>query len=1099
MTTEWAGGSFVSICLLLGVFLIMEGSLFPLRAAKNRSSENEQRAVTPQTLKDVFGYIERNSNLVIMYSKGVLSELDKKVGIDVNGKKAEEILRELSAVTHLEYKINDRQVMVMKKVPAVQQQNEEIKITGQVVDENGQSIPGANVTLKSNPGVGTVSDIDGHFTLNVLKGATLVVSFIGYTTKEYVVNAPEYLTLKLVPDAQALDEVVVVGYGVQKKESLTGAMATLSESELKDVTTPTIENMLNGKVSGVYVAPGSGQPGSSGAVQIRGRATLSGSTSPLWVIDGVIVGEDPGVLNPSDIENMTILKDAASTAIYGSQGANGVIIVTTKVGKVEKMTVNVSAKSGISNLTKGNMEMMNGAELYDYYASFSNARDIAFTRWNPELRDSDFSWWNLASHTGFTQDYNISLSGGNEKINSYFSIGYYDEKGSVKGFDYERYSFRYRTNYTPFKWLTIKPNLSGAMKNEFDAQYDVTSMYTMFPWDSPYDKKGNLVPDKYSGWVDASDLNYLNSLANGDHTDYKTYEFTGNFDFNVQLTGWLTFTSVNSYRYTGYYYSRYTDPKTESASGVQGRISEYQSNSVRRYTNQYLSFNKMFGKHSVQALLAYEFLDTAGKEMKAIGTGIISGIPVLDAASVPEKVGGSLTEWAKQSCFMKANYSYENKYLAEASIRRDGASNFGDNNKYGNFFSVSAGWNINREKWFKADWVDVLKLRASYGSVGNIPYAKYPQYDLYSVSANYNGSPALLISQIGNKNFTWETTYTGGFGMDANLFRNRLRVVFDYYNKYTKNVLYSVPVSGLTGVTSHWRNVGEMSNKGMELTVGGDIVRTKDWLWSIDLNMGCNVNTVEKLYGDDPDMRIIGGGGNDTHIAGSAEKVLKAGYGSDRYYLREWAGVDPENGAPLWYKNEKSGSRETTSNYSEAKQVITESASPKIFGGFNASVHWKDLDFSASFGYSIGGKLYNYSRQEYDADGAYTDRNQMKLQKGWSRWRKAGNIATHPVAVYGNKSKSNSPSTRYMEDGDYLKLRSLTVGYNLKLPQYCIQNLRLYFTAENVFTVTDFSGVDPEIPASYDETTGTYKNIGTAGPAIYPSVRKFMFGLNLTF
>ena len=894
-----------------------------------------------------------------------------------------------------------------------------------------------------------------------------------------------------------MDEVVVVGYGVQKKESLTGAMSTLKENRLKDVTTPTVENMLNGKVSGVYVAPGSGQPGSNGAVQIRGRATLSGSTSPLWVIDGVIVGEDPGVLNPSDIENMTILKDAASTAIYGSQGANGVIIVTTKMGKSEKMKINASVKLGVSTMTNGKMEVMNGAELYDYYASFPNQEDIKFSRWNPELRNANFDWGELASQAGFTQDYNISLSGGNEKMSSYFSLGYYSEEGTVKGYKYDRYSFRYRSNYKPFSWLTIKPNISGSMKNTDDSQYDYTAKYTMFPWDSPYDEDGNLVPDRYSGWVDSSDLNYLNSISYGNHTARKTYEFSGNFDFDIKITDWLTFTSVNNYRWTGYFQSTYTDPRTDSASGVQGRVEEEQTNNIQRYTNQYLTFNKMFGKHSVQALLAYEFMDTSAKVINAKGTGIVSGFEVLDATATPEEVGGNLTEWAKQSVFAKANYTYDNRYLAEVSLRRDGASNFGDDKKYGNFFSISAGWNINREKWFKADWVDVLKLRASYGSVGNIPYSKYPQYGLYSVSSNYNGIPAILISQVGNKDLTWEQTYTAGVGIDANFFNNRLRFVFDYYNKYTSNILYQVPVSGLTGITSRWQNVGEMRNSGIEITIGGDIIRTKDWLWSLDLNMGYNKNKLEKLYGDDPNMMIIGGGGNDTGIAGAAEKVLKVGYSTDRYYLREWAGVDPKNGAPLWYKNDGSG--ETTSNYSEAKQVMTEATSPKLFGGFNTSLTWKNIDLNASFGFSLGGKIYNYSRQEYDSDGAYTDRNQMKLIDGWSRWEKEGDIATHPAASYGNKSNSNKASTRYLEDGDYLKLRSLSIGYNLDLSKYYIQNMRIYFTAENVFTLTGFSGIDPEIPAYYDETTGTYKSIGTAGANLYPSTRKFMFGINLTF
>lgn len=977
---------------------------------------------------------------------------------------------------------------------AVQQQDQKLK--GQVIDATtGEPVIGVNVLVKGTTN-GTITDIDGKYELNAPAGAILQISFIGYKTVEIAATTSEQ-TIKLHEDTETLDEVVVVGYGVQKKESLTGAMSTLKENRLKDVTTPTVENMLNGKVSGVYVAPGSGQPGSNGAVQIRGRATLSGSTSPLWVIDGVIVGEDPGVLNPSDIENMTILKDAASTAIYGSQGANGVIIVTTKMGKSEKMKINASVKLGVSTMTNGKMEVMNGAELYDYYASFPNQEDIKFSRWNPELRNANFDWGELASQAGFTQDYNISLSGGNEKMSSYFSLGYYSEEGTVKGYKYDRYSFRYRSNYKPFSWLTIKPNISGSMKNTDDSQYDYTAKYTMFPWDSPYDEDGNLVPDRYSGWVDSSDLNYLNSISYGNHTARKTYEFSGNFDFDIKITDWLTFTSVNNYRWTGYFQATYTDPRTDSASGVQGRVEEEQTNNIQRYTNQYLTFNKMFGKHSVQALLAYEFMDTSAKVINAKGTGIVSGFEVLDATATPEEVGGNLTEWAKQSVFAKANYTYDNRYLAEVSLRRDGASNFGDGKKYGNFFSISAGWNINREKWFKADWVDVLKLRASYGSVGNIPYSKYPQYGLYSVSSNYNGIPAILISQVGNKDLTWEQTYTAGVGIDANFFNNRLRFVFDYYNKYTSNILYQVPVSGLTGITSRWQNVGEMRNSGIEITIGGDIIRTKDWLWSLDLNMGYNKNKLEKLYGDDPNMMIIGGGGNDTSIAGAAEKVLKVGYSTDRYYLREWAGVDPKNGAPLWYKNDGSG--ETTSNYSEAKQVMTEATSPKLFGGFNTSLTWKNIDLNASFGFSLGGKIYNYSRQEYDSDGAYTDRNQMKLIDGWSRWEKEGDIATHPAASYGNKSNSNKASTRYLEDGDYLKLRSLSIGYNLDLSKYYIQNMRIYFTAENVFTLTGFSGIDPEVPAYYDETTGTYKSIGTAGANLYPSTRKFMFGINLTF
>lgn len=975
------------------------------------------------------------------------------------------------------------------EISASVQQNR--KITGKVIDQTNEPVIGANVLVKGTTN-GTITDMDGKFTLEVTQGAVLQISYIGFHTIEIAAKAD--LTIQLKEDSESLDEVVVVGYTSQRRESLTGSLQTVKENKLKDVTTANVENMLNGKVSGVFVAPGSGQPGASGAVVVRGKSSVNGSNKPLWVIDGVIVGDDTGQLNPADIETMTILKDAASTAIYGSQGANGVILVTTKNGKTGKMTINASAKVGISTLNNGKLEMMDGAELYDYYKSFQNADQINFPRWNADLRNSNFDWWDLATQSGLTQEYNISLSGGGEKINSYFSLGYYDEEGAVKGYDLQRYNFRYRTNYKPFKWLTIKPSISGAMRTVTDAQYSVTAMYSMFPWDSPYDENGNLVPDRYQGWVNSQSTNYLNDLAYGNHTDYKTYEFSGNFDFDIRITDWLTFSSVNNYRYTSYYYQSYTDPRSESASGVSGRLQEYQSNTVRRYTNQLLRFNKSWGKHALNGVLAYEFNDYQGKAIQAIGTGFISGFSVLDVAALPEKVGGSLSEWAVQSYLFNANYSYDNRYLGQVSFRRDGASNFGEGSKYGNFFSISGGWNINREKWFHADWVDNLKLRVSYGTVGNRPTDLYPQYDLYSISAKYNGNSAALISQIGNDELTWEKTYTTGVGLDGSFFGDRLRFVFDYYYKYTSNILFKVPVSGLTGVTSRWKNVGEMSNKGIELTIGGDIIRTKDWTWSVEANLGHNKNEIKELYGNNTEIIVSGGIG----IAGEADKILKKGYDSDCFYMVEWAGVNPDTGAPQWYKHTKDENgnitgREITEKYDEADQVICAASTPKVFGGFNTTVRWKNLDLSAVFGYSIGGKIYNYSRQEYDSDGAYTDRNQMKLMDGWSRWEKPGDIATHPAASYNNSSNSNSASTRYLEDGDFLKLRSLTVGYNLALPKYFIQNMRIFFTGENLFTITGYSGVDPEIPASDG------KVLGSTGPSVYPSTRKFMFGLNLTF
>lgn len=973
---------------------------------------------------------------------------------------------------------------------SVLMQQQTIKVEGRVEDTHtGAPVIGANVILKGST-VGAGTNVEGKFTLlNVPVGSILQISCVGYADIEMPATAQ--MTIKLTENTHQLTELVVVGYSSMKKESLTGSLQTLKSDKITNVTTPNVENMLTGKAPGVYVATGGSQPGAEGKIIIRGKSTINGSTDPLWVIDGVIVGSSAGALNPADIESMTILKDAASTAIYGSQGANGVIVVTTKKSKKDGgMSVNVSAKVGVTKLNNGNLEVMNGAELYDYYKSFPNQSAIKFSRWSKELRDSNHSWWDLATQIGLAQDYNVSLSGGNQKLNSFFSAGLYDESGAVKGYDYTRYTTRLKVDYKPFKWLTIKPNLSGSIKDVYDAQYSVNAMYTMFPWDNPYAADGSPMPHKSKDWVNSNKTNYLYDLQ-WDYAKHKTYEFMGNMDFDVKLTEWLTFSSVNNYKWQYKKYQSYEDPRSNSGAGVNGRITDRNDNMSRRYTNQLLRFDKSFGDHNINALLGYEFNDYSYDWIESKKVSIVPGYDAPNTAVKPESIAGSGSSWAVQSYIFNANYSYNNRYMAQVSLRRDGASNFGTNKKYGNFFSLSAGWNMTNEEFMKdIKWIDGLKLRASYGSVGNRPNSLYPQYDLYSITAKYNEKSGALISQRGNPNLTWEKTYAAGVGIDATLF-DRLRITFDYYNKQTRDLLYAIPISGVTGITAYWDNVGNVINNGFEVNVGVDIVKTNDWHWAVDANLGMNRNKVDKLYSGKDEV-IIGGGSN---IAGGAQRILKLGLDADTWYLREWAGVNPENGKPTWYKTDANNNRVITETYAEADEVSTLGAyTPSFFGGFSSDLSWKNLDFNAVFGYSVGGKIYNYFRSEIDADGAYTDKNQMKLRKGWSRWEKPGDIATHPQATYGNRTLSNKVSSRYLEDGSYLKLRSVTLGYNLKFPKAHITNLRIFFTGENLFTITNYSGVDPEVTPS-----GDYGVVGFVNPDPYPQVRKFMFGANITF
>ncbi|GBU08382.1 SusC/RagA family TonB-linked outer membrane protein [Bacteroidales bacterium] len=967
-------------------------------------------------------------------------------------------------------------------------QNEK-KITGKVFDEaTGEAIIGATVLLKGT-NKGAATDMDGNFVILSEESGKLEISYMGYSKKSVDANSSEPISIGLKENTELLSELVVVGYGVQKKSSLTGAMQVIGETKLKDITSPQVENMLSAKVSGVNVVSGSGQPGDNAKIVIRGKSTINGSTDPLWVIDGVIVGTGAYDLNPSDIESLSVLKDAASTAIYGSQGTNGVIVVTTKRGKTGKATVNLSAKIGLTSLNKGNFAIMDGTELYDYYKSFANQSEITGAWWNEGLRNRNHDWWDGATQTGLAQDYNLSINGGTEKLKTYISLGVYDEEGAVKGYDYTRYNMRMNVDYDVYSWLKIKPQISASRKDIMNKQHSVGAMYRNLPWDSPYREDGSLVGNAPNPtWVNVTGSNYLYDLQYN-YTTSEAYELMAGFDFDVKLTDWLTFSSVNNYKYNNMTRLTYVDPRSSSGLADQGRIEDHMSLSKKEYTNQLLRFDKTFDKHALNAIVGYEWNSYYSKVTNGIASGFAPGFIVADIASVPKKVDGRITEWAVQSMLSNINYVYDSKYLAQASFRRDGASNFGSNAKYGNFFSLSGGWNIHQESFFDADYITNLKLRGSYGSVGNRPNSLYPHQALYSLTTGYNENPGAIISQVANPNLTWEKTYTSGIGLDIS-FKQRVNLTLDVYQKNTSDLLYPVPLPGVTGVTQIWRNVGEVKNKGFEANINILLIKNNDLNWSIDANIGVNKNEVSKLYGLRQEM-IVGDGSG---IAGSASKLLKPGLDSDTWYLTEWAGVDPETGIGQWFMTDANGDRVKTSNYGTASknQVTIGSYTPKFFGGFSTNLSYKHIDMAALFSYSVGGDIYNYARAEFDSDGTYTDRNQMKLHDGWNRWEKPGDQATHPQARYNNNSNSNKSSSRYLEDGTYLKLKSLSLAYGIPLEKYHIANMRIFVSGENLLTFTSFSGVDPEIPPRNGIITGVSTDV-------YPSTRKFMFGFNLTF
>lgn len=437
--------------------------------------------VKNQPLVKVFESIEAQTDLSIAYNQSKLN-ITQKTNANFNNKTVANVLDVILKGTGFTYRIENKHVIIVpvekeiKTNISTAQGHQNIKVKGIVTDAKGEPVIGATVREKGTTN-GTITDFDGKFELLIKKGSSIEVSYIGYQSQQLLADANKSLNIILKEDTKILDEVVVVGYGTQKKESLTGAMQVVKQEKLIDITTSSAENLLSSKAPGVYVNSGSGQPGSTGKIVIRGKATVNGGTDPLWVIDGVLVGSGAGNLNPSDIESISVLKDAASTAIYGSMGANGVIVVTTKKGKSGETKVNLSARTGISQLNKGGFSVMNGAELYDLYKSFSNQENIQFSQYDPSLRNKDFSWWNAATQIGLVQDYNISVSGGSDKIKSYISLGLYDESGAIKGFDLTKYNFRFNVDYQVNKWLKIKPSVWGARRDIYNKQHSVSAMY----------------------------------------------------------------------------------------------------------------------------------------------------------------------------------------------------------------------------------------------------------------------------------------------------------------------------------------------------------------------------------------------------------------------------------------------------------------------------------------------------------------------------------------------------------------------------------------------------------------------------------------------
>lgn len=979
-----------------------------------------------------------------------------------------------------------------------------ITVKGQVTSaEDGLGMPGASIVVKGTS-AGTITDFDGNYEIEVDNGATLVFSFMGYKSQEH--KAVPHLSVTLQSDAIMMQEVVSLGYSSVKKAELSSAVVTVSADQLTDVTTSDVGNMLQGKVAGVQVTNAGGQPGDAAQIRVRGTGSITASSDPVYVVDGVMGAS----FNPQDVETISVLKDAGATGIYGAAAAGGVIVVTTKQGKKnDKLSVDIKATAGAKQALYSNYKMMNSAELYNFHKSLYS-KTVFNSQYPKSLLEQDYNWQDEFFRTGVVQDYYVSVKGGSEKIGYYAGLSYYGEEGTLKCTGMQKVSGQFSMNADLTKWLdmSVRASFSKSSVDYAPSWTMLDDAFNKMPWDNPYelDADGNSTgkylyvngdtrSDNGGKWWSQSKWNALNTTQYN-YAKSNNFDFNGTLVFNVHFTDWLHFTTTNTFS-TGYYKStEYRDPRAFDSEYANGYLSNSLGLSKSFGTINILKANGQWGQHSLSGMLGYEYSTWKSEYTNAAGTGMPNGVDALNSCT-PHSVGGYEIPGASWATFIQAQYDYGKRYFLTATFRAEASSIFAPKNRVGYFPSVAASWLISNEEFMKSqDVVSFLKLRASYGITGNNNIPAYKYLATYALNSLYQNKVSATPSRLANPLLHWETANMAAVGIDL-AFINRIDMSIDLYNTDNTGLLLNVPVAPSTGFFEVTKNAGSVRNQGIEYRLDANVLNIDKWNWNIGFNIGFNRNRVTKT----PNGPFL-------QTASSVSQQVKEGQDIYSWYMKEWAGVDPENGDPLWYvvdENEQyvldeNGNKTTTNDYNATNAHVVGKATPLFSGGLNTQLSWNGIFLSVNTNFTYGNKIYNYTRMSTDADGAYVGYNQMSIEnsvQGWSRWEKAGDVATHPKAMLNGNKNSNAISSRYLEDGSYFRIKNLTVGYDFPtklIKKAYMTRCRIYFSADNLFTATKFSGMDPEITL----TTSTYDLAGMYSNT-YPVGRTFQGGVEISF
>ena len=1098
------------------IFRIMRISTFLLMVcvfcsyAGNAHSQNAKVSIHMNNVKldKILNEIENQTDYLFIYNNQV--DINKITSVKVKNEAVAQVLDRILSGTGINYELEGTHIILTTEaIKDLHAQQQAKTVTGTVTDVSGEPIIGANIRIKGTT-TGTITDIDGNFSIEAEPQSVIEVSYIGYLTQETVINNQKSIRFLLKEDTKTLDEVVVIGYGVQKKADLTGSVANINTEKLNTQSNANIGQALQGKIAGVDIVSQGGAPGSGTRIMVRGIGTLN-NASPLYIVDGMYMNSIDHI-NPNDIASIDVLKDASSAAIYGSRAANGVIIVTTKEGSNTegKPIIDLSVNLGISTASKfldmldakGWAEVTTIARQAIGKPALDMATDLA--------NKPDNDWQDIMFRPALMQNYNLAVKGGGKYSTYYTGLGYFNQDGIVKGTNYQRYNIQSKNDYKR-GIFSAGTNLIISFSHDKPLHQELRGgmIGTILQSVPTLEKYDDTREGGYGGtYGDVVNIPHPLAIIDDNIMDrynenvkifanlYAQIELFKGLKYKLNLTPDFSFERYKNYL-NKYDFGLATNSITQ--------LTERQRRRRNILVENLLTFDRTFGEHKISALAGYTYQDSRFRHIQAYGEGLPQGLEEIDAATTNRSNEGNSWRSVLTSILGRVFYSYQNKYLFTATIRRDGSSKFGKNNRYGYFPSFSLGWNVAEEKFMEnVHWLDQLKLRGGYGVLGNQEIDNYQYSSTITTGINYPDGNGGLLQGAFPKNFAnpdikWEETAMTNVGIDFMAFNNRLSLTADYYVKNAKDILLTVPIpisSG--GANDPIRNAGKIRNNGFEFNLGWMDQPNPDISYGINLIGSFNKNKVIAMGSESGSIK---GGSTNQNITTSE---TKAGYPIGGYWLISTAGyfnsqeeVDAyaKDGKKIQPAAEPGDIKFVDANndgvINDDDRVFQGSPFPDFTFALNGNMRYKNFDLSIGLQGVLGNKIYNATRQTLED----VTKGSNFLASCLDYWTPENKNASHPRLTWDDPNRNTrAESDRYLENGSYLRLRSVQLGYTFPQTWFkgAIQHARVYINAENLFTITSYSGYSPDVNADNANYRG-FDNF------IYPTNRTFMLGLNVTF